>query len=156
MKTPQARAIVLTAMLGLVSLTTTAGPLPKEGGSYDATILESAKCPDLRSTGISCWHLAVQLQSGAKLPDVRLFQFARIADRSGVVSYKYPYLSADGTITRDVADDSKEAKQIRESFYAAAAKLKKGSRVRLEQVSCEMPDAPPDSSQCEAMGVREL
>ena len=156
MKNSIVGTLVFTSMLGLASLTTTAGPLPKEGGSYDATILESAKCPDRDAALVSCWHLVVQLQSGAKLPDVRIYQFVKIFDRGGAVSYKYPYLSADGSFTRDVPDDSKEGKEIRGSFYAAAAKLKKGSRVRLEQLSCEIPDSLPGSSQCEAMGVRAL
>lgn len=156
MKSQQVRALGVMAMLGLAPLTTTAGPLPKEGGSYDVTILESAKCADMNTARVSCWHLAVQLQSGEKLSDVRIFQFAKITDRGGAFLYKYPYLSADGSITRDVPDNSNEAKQIRESFYTAASKLKKGTRVRLDQLSCEIPDTAPGSSQCEAMGVREL
>lgn len=147
--------ISVSVWLAVVSLLAVAGPLPKDGESYDATILQTSKC----SHSIAdkpCWRLAIELSNGTKLNDVELFGFAKFIDHTGATTYKYPYLLPDGTITKDVPDNSKEAKQISDSFYAAAAKFKKGARVHLEALTCEIPDAPPNSKQCESMGVTEF
>jgi hypothetical protein len=136
---------ILFVALAFQAISVSAADVSGKEVFYEGRIVNSSNCNLSAGDPRTCWKIAVKLQSGKILPDLRLYGFdSTISGPDKAVIYSTEALAAANV----------DIKSLPGRFYAAANLLRKGGLVRIDKPDCEIPDLAPTDHQCQIRSVQ--